>query len=238
MILPHPHSVRCRFEAKMLFPILLLNLVLFSLTSIGADAKSSPKQGLEDLVEKLEFRLREVETRLESKEKEIETRLEALEDKMKEEKEEAKKRERALEESKSKPRLEVVEHSNYSKTALTNPSFPIVLISVWHQSWITTPQTVTFDVFLANYNIGGGDGMFDLDSGVFTCFTPGYYTVSFSAYCRLGPNNKYQYLFLYKNGAEVSESGWTFWNPYGGLNDVIGVTSSRTVVSNLLDIVA
>ena len=67
----------------MLFPILLLNLVLFSLTSTGADAKSSPKQGLEDLVEKLEFRLREVETRLESKEKEIETRLEALEDKMK-----------------------------------------------------------------------------------------------------------------------------------------------------------
>ena len=86
----------------MLLSIVILNLVL-CLT--WADVKSSPKQGLEDLVEKLEFRLRDVETRLESKEKE----MEALEDKMKEEKEDMKKRERGLEASISKLRMEMEE---------------------------------------------------------------------------------------------------------------------------------
>ena len=72
--------------------------------------------------------------------------------------------------------------------ALTNPSLrdlPIVLISAWRSDWLQSPQTVTFDSFLSNFNNqdlpGGGDSVLDLDSGVFTCFTPGYYQVSFSA---------------------------------------------------------
>ena len=31
------------------------------------------------------------------------------------------------------------------------------------------------------YNNNGGKGGLDLDSGIFTCGTPGYYTVSYSA---------------------------------------------------------
>ena len=94
VILPHLHPVSSLHQANMLLSILILNLVL-CLT--WADAKSSPKQGLEDLVEKLEFRLRDVETRLESKEKD----MEALEDKMKEEKDASEKREMELKASMS-----------------------------------------------------------------------------------------------------------------------------------------
>ena len=51
--------------------ILLLNLVLSSLTDAGpADAKSSPKldsEGLENLVDELEVRLRAMETRMQDK---------------------------------------------------------------------------------------------------------------------------------------------------------------------------
>merc|ERR550517_1511826 len=126
---------------------------------------------------------------LEARNKELETRLE---DKMRKEVEESIRRELA---------------ASYSNHTLTNPSLrdlPIVLISAWQDGVLTTPQTVTFDSFLANYNNaarpGGGDGELDLDSGVFTCFTPGYYTVSFSAYGIVGPTGHDNIeLYLYKN---------------------------------------
>ena len=60
-ILPYLYSVRCLQRATMLLTILLLNLV-FVLAS--ADAKPPPKAGLEHLVNKLEFRLRDMETRM------------------------------------------------------------------------------------------------------------------------------------------------------------------------------
>ena len=108
LIIPYLHSVHCLCKAKILLPILLLNiLVLDSLTKVGADAKSSAPQGLdflENLVEQLEFRLREMELRLEetetkmrnenekhekekkeleAKDREMEMRLKELKDKMK-----------------------------------------------------------------------------------------------------------------------------------------------------------
>ena len=87
---------------------MLLVILLLSLTDAEpADAKSSPNLGLEDglgnLVEKLESRLRDLETkmqngkekeakekkelesRLEAKDEEMKTRLQELEERMKEE---------------------------------------------------------------------------------------------------------------------------------------------------------
>ena len=97
---------------------------------------------------------------------------------------------------------------------------------------------MTFDRFLANFNNadrpGGGDGVLDLDSGIFTCFTPGYYTVSFSAYGNVGASGYYsQKLYLYKNGIELPESFWDLYAKDGALNSNIGVTGSRVVVSGL-----
>ena len=79
--------------------------------------------------------------------------------------------------------------------------------------------------------------MLDLDSGVFTCFTPGYYTVSFSAYGISGANYGNPNIFLYKNGAKLPESEWYFATNSGAVDD-IGVTSSRILVSNLLEMFA
>ena len=64
----------------------------------------------------------------------------------------------------SKLRVDVDEgKENASKNALTNPSLrdlPIVLISAWRDNPIYSPQTVTFDSFLANFNNAArpGDG--------------------------------------------------------------------------------
>ena len=250
----------------MLLTILLLSLGLgLCYTDANQDT-----EGLENLVEKLQFRLRDMETRMRDEKEKMEVRLEEmemklkneneklakekkgmgrrlenLEDKMKEEKDTL---ERRTETSTSNLRMEVEEPlrkemaSNYShNNVLTNPSLrdlPIVLISAWRSNSLRSPQTVTFESFLANYNNGdrpgGGSGELDLDSGVFTCFTPGYYTVSFTAYGQVGPHHIPQDLFLYKNGAKLSESRW-FIATNHALNDQVGVTGSRILVSRLLE---
>ena len=154
------------------------------------------------------------------------------------------KEEREVEATASKLRMESPGRreitSNLSNTALTNPSLrdlPIVIISAWRDDFITSPQTVTFDSFLANYNKanrpGGGDGVLELNTGIFTCTTPGYYTVSFSVYTTMGPDHD-QHLFLYKNGMEVPGSRMMWYADPDALTDFIGVTSSRIVVSCFL----
>ena len=60
----------------MLLTKLLLSLIL-CLAYVGADAESSPKRSLEDwetLVEKLESRLRDVETRVDDEKRKLEAK--------------------------------------------------------------------------------------------------------------------------------------------------------------------
>ena len=135
------------------------------------------KEKLESRLEELEKKLKdEKESRakerreLEERNSELERRVEDLEERMKEE---LGKRKMELKASRSKMRMEKEEEiaTNYSSNALTKPSLrdlPIVLISAWRASILRSPQTVTFESFLANYNNGerpgGGDGVLDLDS--------------------------------------------------------------------------
>ena len=160
------------------------------------------------------------------------------------------RKERGLEAATSKLRIKKEESlrkeiaSNFSnKSALSKPSLRDllnVLIPAYHcqPNSVTSAQTVTFDSFLANYNNGdrpgGGSGVLNLDSGVFTCFTPGYYTVSFSAHSAVDSVDPY--LYLYKNAIQLPESSWYL---FGSENlkyfDNIGATSSRILVRNLLN---
>ena len=76
-----------------------------------------------------------------------------------------------------------------------------------------------------------------LDSGIFTCLTPGYYAVSFSAYSSLGLNTNGNtfgpnYLYLFKNNEQVPESGWELFRN-DALNAYVGLTASRNLVSHL-----
>merc|ERR1711971_500223 len=204
---------------------------------------------------KLESRLRDVETRFQDEKKKLELRLEEMEMEMKHEKDkqanekkelEAKMKEKkdelekkGFEASTSKLRLEVAEEflrkENTSNNALTNPSLrdlPIVIISAYQDGILTSPQTVTFDSFLANYN-NEARPVLDLDSGVFTCFTPGYYTVSFSAYAQVAHVDRVQSLYLYKNKTELAESFWYFESFSGDLDVNVAVTGSRIVILHL-----
>merc|ERR1711936_1396846 len=227
-------------SGKMVLVILLLSLVL---TKTGTDAKSSlGLEDLENLVKQMELKMKDME----AKNKEMETRLEELEEQLKECHGGLGKIDSDPETSKSEQKRGAENSStkdfasSYPHNALTKPSLrdlPIILISAWRGSYIHFPQTVTFDSFLANYNNGdtpgGGDGKLDLDSGVFTCLTPGYYTVSYSAYGRVGPTSGIISMYLYKNGLEIFESLWHFWANSDALNNNAGVVGSRIVIIHM-----
>merc|ERR1712038_946869 len=182
-------------SGKTVLVFLLLSLVL---TKTGTDAKSSlGLEDLENLVKQMELKMKDME----AKNKEMEARLEELEEQLKEGNGGLGKIDSDLETSKSEQKRGAENSStkefasSYPHNTLTKPSLrdlPIILISAWRLSSIISPQTVTFESFLANYNNGdtpgGGDGKLDLDSGVFTCLTPGYYTVSFSVQGLVGPS--------------------------------------------------
>lgn len=230
----------------MLLMLLLLGLGLHpSLTDAGADAESSQKQCLEDLEALLESRLgemvtrmqdekekqatefeakiKEMEARLESKDQAMETKLEEMEKRMKE------NLELRLREEQEKQAEEKRELDARNKEIESLRDLPIVFISAWRYNTLTSPQTVSFESFLANFNTGGG-GLLDLDSGIFTCITPGYYAVSFSAHAVVTSEGQ-QILYLYKNGAQLPESVWHFGTSTG---ISLGVTGSRMLVSKTI----
>ena len=120
-------------------------------------------------------------------------RLQELEGKIRKEKEELEKRERRLEASISKLRSEVEESLRNDFQLFKECSDKPISWGPSNRAHLClagSPQTVTFDSFVANFNNadgpGGGDVVLDLDSGFFTCFTPRYYTVSFSAFGYVG----------------------------------------------------
>merc|ERR1712130_247618 len=245
----------CLCEAKMLLIIVLLNFMLCLIT--GVDAHSTQKsglEGLENLEQKLESRLRDMETRmevrmdyeeernakekkeLEAKIKELEARVDELEDEIKEEKEKSEKRESG---SVSKTEAEGSFRKDISSNniAPVKPSLrdlPIVLISAYQSHEVYSSQTVTFESFLANYNNadrpGGGGGVLDLDSGIFTCITPGYYTVSFSVFGHVENLREYILVYLYKNAIKVQGSSYWLRAP---ASDDIGVTGARILIIHM-----
>ena len=79
---------------------------------------------------------------------------------------------------------------------------------------------------------GGGDGQMDLNTGKFTCITPGHYTITYSADA-LYHADKTHVLFLYLNEVRIYESRWfqeAGMGYYTETEGMIHATGSRTVV--------
>merc|ERR1711872_498065 len=216
-------AVRCQCLAKMLPTFLLWLSISFCFSN--AENAENAESRLEDLVERLELRLKDVEERvLVEKEKvaELENEMNTM-------------RKKVEEECVTKESV-----TNLTTNGLTNPSvrdLPIVFISAWQPNDLLDVQTVPFESFLANFNNvdtpGGGDGLFDLDSGTFTCLTPGYYTVSFSAHTFLYNGDQRNTLYLYKNGVQLPESYWRFESTSGALNNDLEVTGTRILIIHM-----
>jgi hypothetical protein len=88
---------------------------------------------------------------------------------------------------------------------------PYLFTCAYTSYWSTANSTITFDYLITDFNNadrpGGGDGDMDISTGVFTCFSPGFYTVTFSGHVDLGPGEM-AWLRLVHNGNPVFESYW------------------------------
>jgi len=113
---------------------------------------------------------------------------------------------------------------------------PQVLFCAYQNKWNST-GTVTFSQFISNFNNadqdGGGDGAMNLETGVFTSLTSGYYTLTLSGYSALDARVD-NYLDLYQNGQMVWQLGY-YWRQYhtGDLPATVGVMASRTLILHL-----
>jgi len=88
---------------------------------------------------------------------------------------------------------------------------PYKVACAFTNHWTKEGQTVSYDYMLSDFdNSGrpfGGDGILNTTTGVYTCLTPGHYTISYSGTAVIGDGQKVS-LHLYLNGAVVPESMW------------------------------
>ena len=80
-----------------------------------------------------------------------------------------------------------------------------VLLCVFKYQWYAVDSTITYDRYIdTNYNNGERADM-NLGTGVFTCLTPGFYTITYSGVSHLQPTEE-THIYLYLNGHRVAGS--------------------------------
>ena len=128
------------------------------------EKQAEEKRELEAKIKEMEIRLETKDKEMEEKDKELEEKDRELEKRLAELESHQKEEEKGeFEASISRLKKDVDESlrndiaHNYSNIAVTKTSLrdlPIVLISAYQGSTLRSPQTVTFESFLANFNNG------------------------------------------------------------------------------------
>ena len=102
------------------------------------------------------------------------------------------------------------------------------------------PGVVSYDGITVEFNNsdqpGGADGLMNIETGVFTAVTSGYYIVTFSCHINVLPEQT-TVMYLYHNGAQVEESSYLLVTGTTSTDigtDIHNAQGSRTVVSTLL----
>ena len=114
---------------------------------------------------------------------------------------------------------------------------PFEMVCAFQERWNGANSVVTYDKVTSEFNNsdrpGGADGSMDIQTGVFTTVTSGYYTITFSASAGVSPG-EHTVMALYHNGVQVEESWYETINHVGGGGTWIYDQGSKTVVSALM----
>jgi len=104
--------------------------------------------------------------------------------------------------------------------------------SEWDKDGVVNYNQISLEFNNAN-RPGGGDGTMNIETGVFTTVTSGYYIVTFSAYVSVYPG-EYTSMLLYHNGVQLEESRFVTKMGVGSGDNYIIEQGSRTVILHLL----
>jgi len=221
-----------------MLPLLLLTTLLLPLTQ-GETCLS--RQDVFDIVKKMETKMEaeldaKMEAKIETMKTEMETKMEAeLETKLSKKDAEIQtkldKKDAEIEIMKAEMEQKVESAALPGAVAEAVRDLPQLLVSVYQSSWSTADATITFDSYISDYNTGGGDGTLDLATGVFTCLTPGQYTITYSGQSVLNPGER-NIIYLYVNGAQIWESRYIDYTD-SGLGGWITTQGSRSLILHL-----
>ena len=113
---------------------------------------------------------------------------------------------------------------------MREPPAEDVMLCVYRDNWSTVDSTITYDRYLdTNYNNGERADM-NLGTGVFTCLTTGYYTITYSGISHMWPEEE-THIWLYLNGNRVEGSKVEQDMNPGTVGSHIELQGSRTLVS-------
>ena len=108
---------------------------------------------------------------------------------------------------------------------------------MWYEADSFPGSVISYDRITLEFNNsnqpGGADGTMDIETGVFTTVTSGYYIITFSGNAYVEPG-EYTEMWLHHNGVRVEESQIVTSMLVGDSGDAIGGQGSRTVVSTLI----
>ena len=110
---------------------------------------------------------------------------------------------------------------------------PFEMVCAYKHDWQEANSTVSYDRIAVEFNNsdrpGGADGSMNIETGVFTTVTSGYYIITFSGSVNAEPGDFTQ-MYLYHNGVSVEESLYVTNMGLGSGRDFFSDQGSKTVV--------
>lgn len=107
------------------------------------------------------------------------------------------------------------------------------MICGYQPEWWESGATITYTTLLSDWTNGwrpgGGNGSLDTLTGTYSCGTPGFYTVSFSAFIELDSSQMVE-VFLFQNGEKVQASHFYSSNSQ---NYKMTIQGSRDIILHL-----
>ena len=112
---------------------------------------------------------------------------------------------------------------------------PFEMVCAFKDHWYEANSVVSYNRTTAEFNNsdrpGGADGTMNIETGVFTTITSGYYIITFSGSVALVGAGESTVMYLHHNGVKVEESEFQTSMHVGASGDYIWNQGSRTVVS-------
>jgi len=114
---------------------------------------------------------------------------------------------------------------------------PFEMVCAYKGEWSAANGAISYDRTTVEFNDsdrpGGADGSMNIETGVFTAVSSGYYIVTYSGKVRVHPG-EYTYMYLYHNEVQVQESIFVTYGDVGDSGSYIRDNGSRTMILHLL----
>ena len=111
---------------------------------------------------------------------------------------------------------------------------PFEMVCAHQDVWTAENSIVNYDRISVEFNNserpGGADGTMNIETGVFTTVTSGYYIITFSAFADVHVEETTS-MYLYHNGVQVEESLFSTRMGVGSGYNYMFDQGSKTVVS-------